>query len=47
MDRLARNLDDLRRIAHTLTGKGCGSSSSRSTWPSPARTPRWQASCSP
>jgi DNA invertase Pin-like site-specific DNA recombinase len=22
MDRLARNLDDLRRIVHTLTGKG-------------------------
>ncbi len=29
MDRLARNLDDLRRLVRTLTAKGCGSSSSR------------------
>src|SRR5215217_4219325 len=35
MDRLARNLDDLRRIVHTLTSKGCGSSLSKNTSPSP------------
>ena len=29
MDRLARNLDDLRRIVQTLTAKGSASSSSR------------------
>ena len=29
MDRLARNLDDLRRMVQDLTGAACGSSSSR------------------
>ena len=29
MDRLARNLDDLRRLVRTLTARACGSSSSR------------------
>jgi len=29
MDRLARNLDDLRRVVRTLTGRGWGWSSSR------------------
>jgi len=31
LDRLARNLVDLRRIVSDLTGRGCGWSSSRSS----------------
>ncbi|ATO86270.1 transposon Tn21 resolvase [Actinoplanes sp. SE50] len=46
MDRLARNLDDLRRLVRTLTGKAYGSSSSRRTSSSPARTPPWPTCCS-
>src|SRR5918998_6865915 len=36
MDRLARNLDDLRRIVQTLTGKGVRNSSKNT---SPSRVP--------
>ncbi len=46
MDRLARNLDDLRRIVHTLTpARTCGSSLSRNSSHSPARTRPWPSSC--
>jgi DNA invertase Pin-like site-specific DNA recombinase len=46
MDRFARNLDDLRRLVRTLTGKGvCGWSSSRRASHSPARTLRWRTYC--
>jgi len=31
MDRLARNLDDLRTLVRTLTSRGCGRSSPRSS----------------
>ena len=41
MDRLARNLDDLRRLVRTLTGKGVRVEFVRRTSPSPARTHRW------
>jgi len=41
MDRLARNLDDLRRIVSALTARGYASSSSRNICPSPARIHRW------
>jgi DNA invertase Pin-like site-specific DNA recombinase len=47
MDRLARNLDDLRALVQRLTRKGCGWSSSRNTCSSPGRTPPWPTSCSP
>jgi len=42
MDRLARNLDDLRRLVRELIAKACASSSSRSSSPSPATTPPWR-----
>src|SRR4051794_35016893 len=37
MDRLARNLDDLRRIVKTLNGRGCGSNLSKRVLSSPGR----------
>src|SRR5688572_20312974 len=46
MDRLARNLDDLRALVQGSPAKGCGWSSSKKVWSSPARTPPWPTSCS-
>lgn len=44
MDRLARNLDDLRRIVQTLTSRGgCALRSSKNSSRSRARTPPWPA----
>lgn len=42
MDRLARNLDDLRRIVQTLTHAACISNSSRNTSVLLAKTLRWR-----
>ncbi|MGW4720976.1 helix-turn-helix domain-containing protein [Nocardia sp. NPDC004260] len=36
MDRLTRHLDDLRRLVHTLTGKGCECDSGAHTGRNPA-----------
>lgn len=41
MDRLARNLDDLRRIVQGLTQRACAWSLSKKGWRSPAMTHRW------
>jgi hypothetical protein len=47
MDRLARNLDDLRQLVRTLTAKGVRviMSSSRKVSPSPATTHPWLPCC--
>ena len=45
MDRLARNLEDLRRIVRELTARGVACSSPKSSSSSPARTPRWPPCC--
>ena len=41
MDRLARNLDDLRRVVQGLTERGVRIEFVKETWPSPATTPPW------
>ncbi len=45
MDRLARNLDDLRRLVRTLTGKGVRVEFVKDASRSPARTRRWRPCC--
>jgi DNA invertase Pin-like site-specific DNA recombinase len=45
MDRLARNLDDLRRLVRTLTGKGVRVGFVKENLVSPARTRRWPPCC--
>ena len=45
MDRLARNLDDLRSIVRKLTAKGVKVHESKSSSPSPARTPQLRTCC--
>lgn len=44
MDRLARNLDDLRRLVRTMTDQGVRVELRRAP-PSPARTRRWPPCC--
>jgi DNA invertase Pin-like site-specific DNA recombinase len=46
MDRLARNLDDLRSLGQTLTRKGVRVEFVKEVWSSPGRTPPWPTSCS-
>lgn len=45
VDRLARNLDDLRALVQDLTRKGCGWSSSKRVWCPSGRTPPWPIPC--
>lgn len=45
MDRLAHNLDDLRRIVQDLTGRGVRVEFVKETWSLPARILRWRNCC--
>lgn len=46
MDRLARNLDDLRRTMRDLTGRGVRVQFVNEQLTSPATTPPWPPCCS-
>jgi DNA invertase Pin-like site-specific DNA recombinase len=46
MDRLARNLDDLRALVQGLTRRGVRVEFIKESSSSPARTPPWPTSCS-
>ena len=45
MDRLARNLDDLRRVVRSLTGKGVRVEFAKESLAFTATTHRWQPCC--